>query len=79
MCIRDSNYPFAQSNLREISGDWEIFRRAGIPVINFHSMERKDLRLVHTSRDRLDQLDLEQFKQDYLYLLSYLESLDGNI
>jgi Zn-dependent M28 family amino/carboxypeptidase len=64
-------------SLRISTGDWDSFRRRGVPVLNLHSLDRRSYRIVHTSRDQLDIVDVERLKGAYRVILNVIENLDG--
>ena len=45
------------THIKKMSGDWEPFRRAGIPTLNFHSLNKQSITLLHTYRDNRPLVD----------------------
>ncbi|XOV88556.1 MAG: M28 family metallopeptidase [Pseudomonadota bacterium] len=64
------------NNLPETVGDWRVFRRAGVPVLNLHSLDRAGLRVVHTRRDRAETVNLAAVNDGYRVALQTLRALD---
>jgi len=62
-------------HLPEMSGDWEPFRAAGVPVLNFHSLNRANLKVIHSPRDNLDAIQGEDYYQSYLFVRQLLFNL----
>jgi Zn-dependent M28 family amino/carboxypeptidase len=62
-------------HLPETSGDWQPFRAAGVPVLNFHSLDRTKLKVIHSPRDNLGAIHGEDYYQTYLFLRQLLLNL----
>lgn len=65
-----------RSYLRESTGDWAPFDEQNIPVLNVNSLDRRGLRLIHTSRDRFDAVDIERLEQAWRIVLNLAINLD---
>ncbi|MCB1694011.1 MAG: M28 family peptidase [Pseudomonadales bacterium] len=68
--------------LRESVSDWEPFDRRGVPILNFHSLDARSLRLLHSSRDRRSNLidaRLEEAARGILNAVIYLDRSAENI
>jgi len=64
---------------RWITGDWEPFRAAGIPVLNLHSLSRGGARLVHSSRDSMLAIDADEYFNSYRLVRQLLHELDPSV
>lgn len=62
--------------IRWMSGDWEPFRRRGVPVLNLHSLRPRDERAVHTSKDRADRIRVDHWGHTLELVSRVLWSLD---
>ena len=62
--------------IRWASGDWEPFKRRGVPVLNLHSLRRRDKQAVHTRRDRVDRIDVQAWEQTLTLTRGILWALD---
>lgn len=72
--------PFEIARMRgPISGDWEPFRNKGVPILNLHSITRRGLKIVHTSKDRLEAVDQRHYYDTYRLVHSYLKWLDDTL
>lgn len=47
-----------------------------VPVIDFHSLDEKSFRLLHTDKDVLAAVNRERYRETYLFLAVYLGILD---
>jgi len=72
--------PLQVAGMREpISGDWEPFRSKGVPVLNLHSITRRGLQIIHSSRDRLKAVDQGHYYDTYRLIHAYLYWLDATL
>jgi putative aminopeptidase FrvX len=58
------------------SADSESFRQAGIPSLTIHSVTRETWPILHTSRDKIEQIHLDEYYQTYSLIAAYLAYLD---
>jgi len=71
------NAPLSAVNVDNVgSTDSESFARRKIPRITVHSVTQQTLRILHTSRDKLDAINLADYFQSYRLLAAYLAYLD---
>lgn len=49
----------------KITGDWERFARAGIPVLSMHSVDRSTVKQIHSRRDKAGNVDLGLLAEAY--------------
>ena len=50
---------------RDITGDWEVFAKAGIPVVSLQSVDTKTIKRIHHRRDRAGNADLELISEAF--------------
>lgn len=65
--------------LHEITGDWEPFKKEGIPILNLHSLDRRGLGVIHTKRDRISAVKFDIYYQTYQLISELLLHLDALI
>jgi acetylornithine deacetylase/succinyl-diaminopimelate desuccinylase-like protein len=58
------------------SADSESFREAGIPSLTIHSVTTETWPILHTGRDKIDQIHLDDYYQTYSLIVAYLAFLD---
>ena len=66
----------AAPRIRWMSGDWEPFKRRGVPVLNLHSLRPRDERAVHTRRDRVERINVDHWERTLLLTSRILWKLD---
>jgi hypothetical protein len=75
----------AQAAKLELSGmnvekvgdsDSRPFADAGIPVIDFHSVTQPTFQILHTNRDTMSAVDLQEYQDSYRFLAAFLAYLD---
>lgn len=77
---RERNIPIAgRRYLHEISGDWEPFKKDGIPILNLHSLDRRGLEVIHSKRDRISAVNFDVYYQTYQLISELLLQLDALI
>ena len=65
--------------LDETTGDWQSFRRAGVDTLNFHSLNKPMIAMLHTYRDRRDLVDDDQFISAYRVIANTISALDHGV
>ncbi len=63
-------------SLPTITGDWEPFRRHGIPVLSIHSLDRRSLNIVHNRKDSIRAISMERLEDAWSLLLNLQRNLD---
>ncbi len=58
------------------STDSESFREAGIPSLTIHSVTQETWPILHSSRDKIEQIHLDDYYQSYSLIVAYLAYLD---
>jgi len=73
------NLPLASVNVEQVgSTDAEQFAERKIPRITIHSLTQAtwNARILHTSKDKLSAMRLDDYYQTYRLLAAYLAVLD---
>lgn len=73
------NVPVTGANLEQVgSTDSEQFAERKIPRITIHSLTQKtwDARILHTARDKISAIRLDDYYQTYRLLSAYIAFLD---
>ena len=65
--------------LRDITGDWEPFQRAGTRVLGFHSVNKNNIYDLHTGRDQRSLVDDIELQKSYGLIANTLEALDHGL
>lgn len=67
-------------NVEEIgTADSESFAKRKIPAITLHSVTQKSLPILHSPRDRISALNLEDYYDSYRLVAAYLAFLDTTL
>ncbi|MGH9509494.1 MAG: M28 family metallopeptidase [Terriglobales bacterium] len=61
------------------SSDSESFLKGKIPAITIHSVTQESFPILHTEKDKLEALKLDDFYDTYRLLAAYLSFLDGSL
>ncbi len=70
---------YRTSYLTETVGDWLPFSDQGIAVLNLNSLDRRGLRLIHTSRDRFENIDINRLQETWMLVLNLARSVDRDL
>jgi len=74
------NLPLSASDLDGIGlSDSMPFLDAKIPVIDFHSVTRKNISVLHSSRDNFRKLKIQEYVDSCNLLVAYLAYLDATL
>jgi hypothetical protein len=69
--------PITAMNVDEpASSDSESFARYHIPRITFHSLTQQTAPILHSSRDKIDAVKLDDYYVSYRLIAAYLSYLD---
>lgn len=60
-----------------LEGDWEPFKEIGIPVLNLHSLNTRDLGVLHSHADRRTRVSPGDYYASYRLINRFLALLDG--
>jgi hypothetical protein len=72
--------PISGVNVERVgSSDSEQFARRKVPRITIHSLTQKTLPILHSSRDKLAAMQLDDYYSSYRLLAAYLVYLDGSL
>jgi len=72
--------PLAGVNVENIgSTDSEQFREAGIPAMTIHSITQETWPILHSPRDQLAAIKLDDFYQTYRLIAAYLSFIDTKL
>jgi Zn-dependent M28 family amino/carboxypeptidase len=72
--------PLSVMNIDPIgSTDSESFRDKHIPAITIHSLTAATLPILHSSRDRIEEVHRDRYYRTYLLILEYLAVLDQKL
>lgn len=61
------------------TSDSESFARRNIPRITLHSVTRENFQILHSRRDRMSALHLDDYYDAYRLIVAYLAFLDSNL
>jgi len=72
--------PISAINVDQVgSSDSEQFARRKVPRITIHSLTQKTLPILHSSRDKLAAMQLDDYYSSYRLLAAYLVYLDSSL
>ena len=72
-----TNLPLETMNVDKMgTSDSESFARWDIPRITLHSVTKRNFSILHSSRDTMDVIQLEEYYNSYRLLAAYLAALD---
>ena len=70
--------PVSGVNVEKVgSTDSESFVRRKVPSITVHSLTQKTLAVLHSDRDRLEAIKMDDYYDSYRLIAAYLAFLDG--
>jgi hypothetical protein len=56
--------------------DSDAFQDKKVPTINLHSMTNETIRIIHSPRDRMDAIHMDEYYDSYRLIAAYLAYLD---
>lgn len=62
--------------IKDLTGDWEVFARHGVPILALHSIQPANLRLLHSRRDRRSIINDDELISSYRTTLELARQLD---
>lgn len=72
--------PLAAVNAQKVAtGDHAPFRQAKIPCLVIHSVTNKTFPILHSIRDNLKSIKLDDYYNTYLLMVNYLAYIDANV
>lgn len=76
---RELNIPITAVNVDSVgTTDSESFRDKKIPALTLHSLTSQTLGILHSSRDTLSQIKLDDYYRSYELMAAYLAVLDAD-
>jgi Iap family predicted aminopeptidase len=72
----DGRFPVRSVDLVGMYDDAEQFRKRKIPTVSIHSLTGVTWQILHSPRDNLSVIDLDQYDATYRLIASYLARLD---
>ena len=76
---REEHSAVRNVNLVRIYDDAMQFRKGKIPTVSIHSLTGGTVRVLHSRRDTLSVIDLDQYYASYRLIASYLACLDSDL
>lgn len=74
---KEMKIPFAQAGIESASSDSDSFRRQKIPAISLHGMAANWQEYLHSSSDKLDNVNTQSVFIGYRYALNYLARIEA--
>lgn len=72
--------PLGEMNVDDFgNSDGKSFRERNIPTITFHSVTIENLGIIHSIRDNLDAVKLDDYYDSYKLIAAYLAALDSEL
>jgi putative aminopeptidase FrvX len=72
--------PLSVVNVHKVGrSDSDTFQDAGVPTIMVHSITQETLPILHSMRDRMEAVRLDDYYDSYKLLAAYLAYLDGKL
>ncbi len=72
--------PLSGMNAERVgSTDSESFREKKIPAITIHSLTSETLPILHSGRDRIEAIHMDEYYRTYRLVLAYLALLDQSL
>lgn len=72
--------PLSAVNVEQVgSTDSEPFREKKVPTITIHSLTQETLPLLHSPRDRIEAIRMDEYYRTYRLVLAYLAVIDQNL
>jgi hypothetical protein len=59
--------------------DSSSFRSLRIPVIHYHSLDRNSLRIIHSSRDNFNVVDMAAYTDSFRLISTFLGFIDQQL
>jgi hypothetical protein len=77
---RQMNIPLGAVNVEQVgTTDSEPFREKKIPSMTVHSVTQETLRILHSPKDTMEAVHMDDYYQTYKLLLAYLAALDHRL
>ena len=75
---KDLKIPIAEASINGASADSLSFKNEKIPAITFHGLNGKWQQYLHTSKDKLENVNVSSVFIGYRYVLAYLAKIESN-
>jgi Iap family predicted aminopeptidase len=72
--------PVQEMNVDQMGdSDGRPFKRLNIPIITLHSVTRETVQILHTNRDNISAMKLDDYYNSYKLIAGYLAALDSSL
>ena len=72
--------PLSAVNVHNVGrSDSDTFQDVGVPAITIHSLTQETFPILHSPRDRIEVVKLDDYYDSYKLLAAYLAYLDGRL
>jgi len=72
--------PLGAVNVEQVgTTDSEPFREKKIPAITVHSLTQSTLNILHSPRDKIEAIQMDDYYQTYRLLIAYLAAIDQKL
>jgi aminopeptidase YwaD len=72
--------PLSAVNVHRVGrSDSDSFQDAGVPTIMVHSLTQETFPILHSARDQMKAVKLDDYYDSYKLLIAYLAYLDGRL
>ncbi len=76
----DMELPVRRMDVDKIgNSDGQSFKQRGIPIITLHSVTPETLPILHSNRDNLKAMKLDDYYDSYKLIAAYLAALDSEL
>ncbi len=58
------------------NSDGLSFKKMGVPIITLHTVTRENIEILHSEKDRLSAIDLDNYYDSYKLIAIYLAAMD---
>ncbi len=73
---KELNIPFAQAAIESASSDSESFRKQKIPAISIHGLSNNWKQYLHSSKDKIENVNVQSVYVAYRYALNLLTKME---
>ena len=75
---KEMKIPFAEASIDGASADSASFKNQKIPAITFHGLSGKWQEYLHSSKDKLENINVSSVFIGYQYVFSYMIKIDSS-
>lgn len=65
--------------VRDMTGDWESFSDAGVPILTFHSVNQHEMKKLHTYHDKASLVDERRLNESFRVIAETLSALNHSV